>query len=254
MDCGCHTNDTFFQIIEVSDDNTAISLPNVIVEIPQNNKVFHTAADHCAGTDIESTCDVDSALPVNTIDNDSDITGTTDTAFHSVGIEIESIQIVDSPLPVCLALDKTRLIDFAEADMKEADLHCHESPTLLVIEIKDTFHYADDQGASASTEHYNDFERFLAEDRMWGMHAPDERVNKQTTTNKKTKDQAKEIAVNKLKASIHNLKDLVEVNKSADVNAAKVHVPSNPAGAIDKCIPSDTDTDLPARTRKLSTE
>lgn len=237
---------------EISEDNTAITLPDVTVESLQDTEVFRPTADNYAGIDTKSTRDVDNTLSVNTLDNASDVIDTSETASQSRGTDIESIRNGDNIFRAHDTLDKLRSIDSTEATMQEVRSRRHVLPITSTSGVNEIFDHSDDVGVFASSEHYNEFERFLAQDRMWGMHAPAKRAINRTASNGKTIGQAKKIAVTTSKALIENLKCLVEINTSTDVEATKVVGPSNHAGATETCIPSNAD--LPAHTRKLSTE
>ncbi|KAK3395813.1 hypothetical protein B0T20DRAFT_443823 [Sordaria brevicollis] len=87
-----------------------------------------------------------------------------------------AVQQIESTTPVDIDIDDTLTLP----PTPEAHSYHHAAPVMEILEVNISsaapIHVTesgiDDLGASASSVDYNSFERFLDEDRMWGIHRP----------------------------------------------------------------------------------
>ncbi|EGO51852.1 hypothetical protein NEUTE1DRAFT_141767 [Neurospora tetrasperma FGSC 2508] len=171
---------------------------------------------------------------------------------HTDTTNATSIQEVETALPVDVIANDDPTLEVTKTEVEELHSYHHALPATPVLEINLAQKMVDDLGASASSSHYNKFERFLAPDRMWGVPSPVERVNRQIKRNTKTLGRLEKTAEN-IKASTDNAKVMLGSKKGIDVDATRVDIPHNPTEvATDTCLLSNADSDFSTCMRQLS--
>lgn len=133
----------------------------------------------------------------------------------------------------------------------EAHSYPHVASLVEIVEINNTpapnnlVEPAEVLSASASSVNYNEFERFLDEDRMWGIHRPATRKPSISSTK----------IVGKKQFVLKEKSDEEDSKKVA--TGASVAIANAPEGAVNACISSDPlqpDDIISQRERNLSTE
>ncbi|KAK1782004.1 hypothetical protein QBC45DRAFT_456961 [Copromyces sp. CBS 386.78] len=142
-------------------------------------------------------------------------------------------------------------IENSSAPIAAAYSYHHAGSLEEIVEVNSTFtptnapEPADDLGASASSVEWNNFERFLDEDRMWGVHRP--------ATRKPFIVSSETAGKNKV---IPNLKSDEKDGKEVATGASAA-IANAPTGAVHACTSSDplqSNDIISQRERKLSTD